>query len=108
MAGEPRARPVEHLGLFLGLGEHNVAVPFEQIRWSSEPVRSARTSPPPSSTTSPGGMPDRSDVTGAIRSTTGDVATRGYPDHALLNMTKEQLRAAPEFKYAIGGGSTNR
>jgi len=53
-------------------------------------------------------MPDRSDVTGAIRSTTGDVATRGYPDHALLNMTKEQLRAAPEFKYVIGGGSTNR
>ena len=96
------------VGGFLGLGEHNVAVPFEQIRWSSEPVRSARTSPPPPSTATPGGMPDRTDVTGAIRSTTGDVATRGYPDHALLNMTKEQLRAAPEFKFAIGGSSTNR
>ena len=96
------------VGGFLGLGEHNVAVPFEQIRWSSEPVRSARTSPPPPSSATPGGVPDRGDVTGAIRSTTGDMAMRGYPDHALLNMTKEQLRAAPEFKFAIGGSSTSK
>jgi len=96
------------VGGFLGLGEHNVAVPFEQIRWSSEPVRSARTSSPPPSSSTPGGTADRGDVTGAIRSTTGDMAMRGYPDHALLNMTKEQLRAAPEFKYAVGGSSTNR
>lgn len=96
------------VGGFLGLGEHNVAVPFEQIRWSSEPVRSARTSPPPPSTAAPGGAPDRGDVTGAIRSTPGDMATRGYPDHALLNMTKEQLRAAPEFKFAVGSAPTKR
>jgi hypothetical protein len=96
------------VGGFLGMGEHYVAVPFEQIRWSSEPVRSARTSSPPPSSATPGGTADRADVTGAIRSTTGDMAVRGYPDHALLNMTKEQLRAAPEFKYAIGGSSTNR
>ena len=96
------------VGGFLGIGEHFVAVPFEQVRWSSEPVRSARTSPPPASSSSPGGMPDRGDVTGTVRSTTGDMGTRGYPDHALLNMTKEQLRAAPEFKYTVGGSSTNR
>ncbi len=96
------------VGGFLGMGEHYVAVPFAQVRWSSEPVRSARTSPPAPSSATPGGIPDRGDVTGAIRSTTGDMATRGYPDHALLNMTKEQLRAAPEFKFAIGGSSTNR
>ncbi len=93
------------VGGFLGMGEHYVAVPFEQIRWSSEPVRSARSSPPPTSSTSPGGAADRADVTGAIRSTTGDMASRGYPDHALLNMTKEQLRAAPEFRYTVGATS---
>ncbi len=85
------------VGGFLGMGERYVAVPFEQIRWSNEPVRSARSSTstgaPPSATS------DRGDVTGSVRSTTGDMATRGYPDHALLNMTKEQLRSAPEFKY---------
>ena len=85
------------VGGFLGMGEHNVAVPFDQIRWSNEPVRSAR-----SSTT-----PPAEDVTGTIGSTASDMATRGYPDHALLNMTKEQLRAAPEFKYSMGS-ATNR
>jgi sporulation protein YlmC with PRC-barrel domain len=95
------------VGGFLGIGEHNVAVPFGQIRWSSEPVRSARTSPPPPSTATPGGATDRGDVTGAIRST-GDMDTRGYPDHALLNMTKEQLRAAPEFRYSVSSPATNR
>ena len=96
------------VGGFLGIGEHYVAVPYDQIRWSSEPVRSARSSPPASTSTSPGGPTDRGDVTGAIRSTTGDVATRGYPDHALLNMTKEQLQAAPEFKFAVGTAPTKR
>ena len=96
------------VGGFLGMGEHYVAVPYDQIRWSSEPVRSARSSPPASTSTSPGGPTDRGDVTGAIRSTTGDVATRGYPDHALLNMTKEQLQAAPEFKFAVGTAPTKR
>ncbi len=88
------------VGGFLGMGEHYVAVPFEQIRWSNEPVRSARTTTAPSTGSPPSSTSDRGDVTGSVRSTTGDVATRGYPDHALLNMTKEQLRAAPEFKYS--------
>ena len=91
------------VGGYLGMGEHYVAVPYDQVRWSSEPVRSARSSPPASSSTSPSGPTDRGDVTGAIRSTTGDVATRGYPDHALLNMSKEQLR-----RFGARGAATMR
>lgn len=34
-------------------------------------------------------------------------ATRGYPDHAVLAMTKDDLNKAPEFKYA-GSTSTTR
>jgi len=89
------------VGGFLGLGERNVAVPFDQIRWSNEPIRSVSSTPAPSG----GGTgarldtPDRSDVTGAIRSTTGDMAMRGYPDHAVVNMSREQVRSAPQFKY---------
>ena len=89
------------VGGFLGMGERYVAVPFEQIRWSNEPVRSARTVTPPSTSSTP----DRGDVTGSVRSPAGDASTRGYPDHALLNMTKEQLRSAPEFKYSSGGST---
>jgi len=29
-----------------------------------------------------------------------DTTVRDYPDHGLLNMTKDQLKAAPDFKYA--------
>jgi sporulation protein YlmC with PRC-barrel domain len=98
------------VGGFLGLGEHNVAVPFEQIKWSNEPVRSARVSTPPTPPV-PGArvdVPDRSDITGAIRSTAAEQARRGYPDHAIISMTRDQLRAAPTFKYAVGGASTNQ
>ena len=89
------------VGGFLGLGERNVAVPFDQVRWSNEPIRSVSSTPAPSG----GGTgarldaPDRSDVTGSVRSTTGEMAMRGYPDHAVVNMTREQVRAAPQFKY---------
>ena len=36
------------VGGFLGLGERNVAVPFDQIRWSNEPIRSVSSTPAPS------------------------------------------------------------
>ena len=89
------------VGGFLGLGERNVAVPFDQIKWSNEPIRSVSATPAPSG----GGTgarietSDRSDVTGSIRSTTATAAMRGHPDHAVVDMTREQVRMAPQFKY---------
>jgi sporulation protein YlmC with PRC-barrel domain len=68
------------VGGFLGIGEHDVAVPFNQLRWSHQSVGSGR------ETTGAGDRSDRS--------------PQGYPDHAILNMTKEQLKAAPEFRFA--------
>jgi sporulation protein YlmC with PRC-barrel domain len=71
------------VGGFLGLGERYVAVPFEQVKWVDEPVRSA---------------------SGDTRTTTGAATTtsstrKWYPDHAEYNATKDQLKAMPEFKY---------
>ena len=89
------------VGGFLGLGERNVAVPYDQIRWSNEPIRSVSATPAPSG----GGTgarldtSDRSDVTGSTRSTTASAAMRGHPDHAVIDMTREQLRSALQFKY---------
>jgi len=89
------------VGGFLGLGERNVAVPYDQIRWSNEPIRSVSAKP----ALSGGGtgarldMPDRSDVTGSTRSTAANAAMRGHPDHAVIDMTRDQVRAAPQFKY---------
>ncbi len=78
------------VGGFLGLGEHDVAVPYAQISWVGQPVPSPRTS----TSTAP--------VTTGVTSTTDRAAEgpRSYPDHAVLNMTKDQLKAAPEFKFS--------
>jgi sporulation protein YlmC with PRC-barrel domain len=93
------------VGGFLGIGEHNVAVPFDKLKWVNEPVRSASISNPPAS--APATNVDsnaRTASDGAARTTTGAAATRDtspnwYPDHAVYNATKDQLKAMPEFKY---------
>jgi hypothetical protein len=73
------------VGGFLGMGEHDVAVKFADLKWSDQPVRSTSSSATPPSTT------------GADTST----RTNGtYPDHAVLaNATKDQLKAMPQFQY---------
>jgi hypothetical protein len=71
------------VGGFLGLREHYVAVPFDQIKWVDEPARSA--------------SGDTRTTTGAA--TTTSSARKWYPDHAAYNATKDQLTAMPEFKY---------
>jgi len=75
-------------GGFLGLGEHDVAVPYSQIAWSDQPVAASRNTIPPVTT----GAADA-----ARRSSD---SPHSYPNHAVLNMTKDQLKAAPEFKFS--------
>jgi len=130
-------------GGFLGIGEHNSAIPFDQVQWVDEPLN-RNVSGGPSSNTS--GMTGTSTPAPADRATTDrsagsangerTVATdthvdqrtgtavttttterpvgttttadrrdareayRGYPDHAVVNMTKDQLKALPEVRYA--------
>ena len=89
------------VGGFLGLGEHNVAVPFDQVKFVEEPRRVAATETRPVSPTRP------ADTTGTVTTTppattatrTGAADTyRGYPDHATVNMNKGQLKALPEVR----------
>jgi sporulation protein YlmC with PRC-barrel domain len=93
------------VGGFLGIGEHNVAVPLDQVKFVEEPRRTAATTntgPPPAGTRP-------ADTTGTVattppagpapRTATADTY-RGYPDHAMVNMTKDQLKALPEVRYA--------
>jgi sporulation protein YlmC with PRC-barrel domain len=95
------------VGGFLGMGEHLVAVPFEKLKWVNEPARSASTSTAPAN--APATNVDsnaRTASDGAARTTTGTAATTSatreanwYPDHAVYNATKDQLKAMPQFKY---------
>ena len=87
------------VGGFLGMGSHYVAVPYDQIKFSSEPIvytTSSNTGAPgsPVGTTRPG--------TG----TTGLAAAPPlkpnpwYPDHAVFNTTKDELKALSEFDFS--------
>jgi sporulation protein YlmC with PRC-barrel domain len=88
------------VGGFLGMGEHYVAVTMDKLKWVNEPVRTS------SSTAAPANRP----TTGSNQGTTTGEANRGnrpersasekwYPDHAVFNATKDQLKSMPQFKY---------
>ena len=84
------------VGGFLGIGQHDVAVPFAQIKFVDEPLPSRTSSNAPA-----GGTANRPMGTTGAGSTAQPARTdHSYPDHAVLNMSKDQLKAAPEFKYS--------
>jgi len=127
------------VGGFLGIGEKNVALPFNAFEWQMEDTR--RTA-----STSGSGSSSSGGSAGAGRSTSGDTAAsgttattgagtsasgaggttasttsaggsssgssrssnadRGYPDHAVLRMSKADLQNAPTFRY-VGDRSTD-
>jgi sporulation protein YlmC with PRC-barrel domain len=92
------------VGGFLGVGEHLVAVPFDKIKFVNEPVAYTGVAGGPNA---PGTRPAPSTTTGAATTSTAPAAATTvkanpwYPDHAVVSATKDQLKAMPEFKYAI-------
>ena len=89
------------VGGFVGIGEHNVGIPFNQVKWMNEPVKT-------SSTTSSDAKTTGSGAATTTTTTTSSSSAKDYPDHAVVNMTKEQLKAMPAFKYASDTSSTSR
>ena len=78
------------VGGFLGVGTHDVAVKFDQLKWVDTPVTTTSSSTAPAVGT-----------TGTDSSSTSAATTpRTYPDHAVLSATKTQLKAMPEFDYS--------
>jgi sporulation protein YlmC with PRC-barrel domain len=80
------------VGGFLGMGARLVAVPFDKIKFATEPV----------AYTGVAGAPNAGGAKPAT--TTGSTAPQPkanpwYPDHAMINGTAEELKAMPEFKY---------
>jgi sporulation protein YlmC with PRC-barrel domain len=71
------------VGGFLGIGQKDVAVSFSDLKWSDQPVgdNNAKT-------------PDNSNRSAASN------RARTYPDHAILNLSRDDLKNAPDFKYA--------
>jgi len=91
------------VGGFLGIGQKDVAIPFKSIEWTNKPEPSTTATSAPSQT-----KPSGTDTTGSIATAPAPrmnepvaaEARRGYPDRAVLRMTKAQLESAPDFHYA--------
>ena len=77
------------VGGFLEIGERKVEVSFDKLKFSNETVPMATSSAIPGMTTG--------SSTGAQQ--TRSATEQWYPDHAVLNLTKDQLKSLPEFKY---------
>lgn len=89
------------VGGFLGIGEKSVAVPFGAIQWKNEAMTTAAAPAAPRSEPSATGTAATAPAAPApaAPATAADSATRGYPDHGVLAMTKAELQGAPDFKY---------
>jgi hypothetical protein len=84
------------VGGFLGMGEHDIMVTPDKLKFVNEPARTA------------GNNANNNRADNNARQTTGTAANntarsaneKWYPDHAVFNATKDQLKAMPQFKYS--------
>ena len=95
------------VGGFLGVGSHLVAIPFDKIKFVNEPVAYTGVAGAPSAgagAPNAGGSRPASTITTGAATNNAPAATSKpnpwYPDHAVYNATKDELKAMPEFKYS--------
>jgi sporulation protein YlmC with PRC-barrel domain len=97
------------VGGFLGVGSHLVAVPFDKMKFVNEPVAytgAAGTNNAAPTNSTAANRPASTSTTGAANTNTPPATASNskpnpwYPDHAVFNATKDQLKAMPEFKYS--------
>jgi len=82
------------VGGFLGMGEHDILVEPDKIKFVNEPRRTQ------TSATNPPANPPATTRTDTSTSAPRAATEQWYPDHAMLNATKDQLKAMPQFKYS--------
>ena len=86
------------VGGFLGVGQHDVAVAFDKLKFVDTPVPTTSAS----TTTGPAGTGMRPGTTTgtAPAATTPTKTNPWYPDHAVFSATKDQLKSMTQFKYS--------
>jgi sporulation protein YlmC with PRC-barrel domain len=90
------------IGGFLGVGQHDIAVSFDQLKWVNEPIRTASSDRSPAAPGMSSSSTTTSTTTTGAASGSAAPAPRDnwYPDHAVMSGTKDQLKAMPAFKYS--------
>jgi sporulation protein YlmC with PRC-barrel domain len=91
------------VGGFLGMGEHDIAISIDKLKFVETPVRTSSTAPATTERrdTTTGAAPAGSATT-TTTTTTRDTSNANdwVPDHAVMSATKDQLKAMPQFKYS--------
>ena len=87
------------VGGFLGMGEHDIAVSMDKLKFVEEPVRTSSTSTTTRETTT-GTATAPANTTANTTTTRTTNANDWTPDHAVMSGNKEQLKALPQFKYS--------
>jgi sporulation protein YlmC with PRC-barrel domain len=83
------------VGGFLGMGEHDILVEMNKLKFVDEAVRTSSTTTTTPPATSGTGSSNRPATT-----TTTTADHKWYPDHAILSgATKDTLKNMPQFKY---------
>jgi sporulation protein YlmC with PRC-barrel domain len=91
------------VGGFLGMGEHDIAVTMDKLKFHEEPVRTSSAAPGATtreSTTGTATAPANTTTTTTTTTARSADTNDWTPDHAVMNGTKEQLKAMPQFKYS--------
>lgn len=113
------------VGGFLGIGEKNVAIPFDKVSFTQEPINPPTTAgtaaPATNNMAANSGMAPAAGAGMATPAQTNNGATgtaavgaapangtaapmparsTAYPDHGTVTYTADQLKAAPTFAYA--------
>jgi sporulation protein YlmC with PRC-barrel domain len=90
------------VGGFLGMGEHDIAVSMDKLKFVEEPVRTSSTAPATTTreTTTTGTSTAPANTTTTTTTARTSDANDWTPDHAVMSGTKEQLKAMPQFKYS--------
>jgi len=97
------------VGGFLGMGEHDIAVTIDKLKFVEEAVRTSSAAPSTTTTatretttTGAATAPATSPTTTTTTTTSASTANVNdwTPDHAVMSGTKDQLKAMPQFKYS--------
>ncbi len=94
------------VGGFLGMGEHDIAISIDKLKFVETPVRTSSSAPATTERreTTTGAAPAAPAGSATTTTTTTTRATTSandwVPDHAVMSATKDQLKAMPQFKYS--------
>lgn len=83
-------------GGVLGVGKKDIAVPFDKVNWSTQ----GRTIAEGTNTASAVNPGDSATMNQGNSGAAATAAAQGYPDRAILQISKSDFDSAPAFTYA--------